>query len=225
MLNISHEYAIFHKYQLHPPMSVITQLVAGPYQPNPSTWSLGTNKVTIMLLEWTQGHLVLQIELLIKSARWVANAQSRTTWGQWYGPVSNTEYYHAVHDAQVHIWTWSDHLEQAPTCPDHNILQESFIPGNVASEAMYAPANYTGRGLHWHENLLIDGNHCMISAWFPLRQMGIRQLSIRYSPNQSWFAYASDVGAKYSIAVLNQVHHPWPKHTWKCRYVVLMLSI
>ena len=233
MLNICHDYALQHRYELHPQKSVITQLVPGPYQStNPGPWVLGNSEVTIaqsfvhLGLEWLEGQSVPKIDPLINSARRAAYALLGVGLHGVDGMDPPTAHKtitlfvlpRLIYGLEATILT-KDRITQLGIFYKGLLRQVQNLPENVASEAVYILLGALPVEAYIDMKILsLVGAIARLDWEHPLRQIGIRQLATGTLAKQSWFVYAAETGLKYSIDVPNQLQHPWPKLTWKAHY-------
>ncbi len=233
MLNICHDYAHQHRYELHPQKSVITQLVTAPHQNmDPAPWVLGDNEVTIaqsfthLGLEWLEGQSVPKIDPLINSARRAAYALLGVGLHGVDGMDPPTAYKtitlfvlpRLIYGLEATILT-RDRITQLDIFFKGLLRQVQNLPDNVASEAIYILLGALPIEASIDMKILsLVGAIARLDWGHPLRQIGIRQLAVGTIAKQSWFVYAAEIGSKYSIDVSNQLQHPWPKITWKVHY-------
>ena len=67
-----------------------------------------------------------------------------------------------------------------------------------------------------HKRLLsLFGNITRLECNHPLRQLAMRQLAMKTSKSNSWFAQVARVAEKYEIDIHHALLYPWPKPAWK----------
>ena len=100
-----------------------------------------------------------------------------------------------------------------------SIHQIQSLPTNAAKESIYLIVGTLPAEAHLHMRILsMVGRAARLDCLHPLRQLALRQLSVRVDSPRSWFSYAATIGHIYSINIFKAILYPWSKQAWKQYY-------
>lgn len=229
MLNVCHDYAACHLYEIHPKKSSVTVL----HQPRrlkgaAHKWYLGNTPVTQsdsfthLGIEWSKGQSHPNVQSNISKARRAAYALMRTGLHgcDGLGPATSIRLIQLfvtpclLHGLDAAVLDKSS-IHQLETFYRKILRQVQSLPESTAVEAIYWMSGNTPIEGQYHSRmLLLFGGICRLPPDHTLRRLALRQLSM---PNnrRSWFSTVARLGVQYELNILQQLAFPWPKAVWK----------
>ena len=236
MLNMAHDYSVYHEYEIHPQKSVVVTQVR-PSGAKECRWMLGDKEVTSaekfthLGLDWTAGQVSPNIEKRIKTAR--ATAYSMIGIGL-HGhngldpPASLKSIISYVvprllHGLEATVLKKKE-LDKIDRYYRGLLRQIQGLPGNAATESIYLLLGTTPITAHLHRRMLsLLGSIARLPNSNPLRLLALRQLATKSDNSNSWFNQVRKIGLQYGININSALTSPWPKTTWK-NYVTKMVN-